>query len=366
MRVGSLFAGIGGFDLAAERVGWEVAWQSEIDPYACKVLAKNFPLVPNLGDITTLDGTTAPPVDLLCGGFPCQDISLAGKGAGITGSRSGLWTHYARLIDETAPRWAVIENVSALRSRGLDVVLGALDALGYDAEWHCLPAASVGAPHRRDRIWVVAHRRDAAHALSNELREQPGRSRGSSWQGASVAGDDGQARHVADTTSERRGEAWELRHNESPQRVAGSSAVVAHAASEPQSEPRHETQAECDSGNARLEFGGSSYRRILPHAARELANANRGRQQERAQLDSHTAQDSADRYSPGRHTGGCGNEVADTSSSRLQGAEQASLLGARRWDEGRATAERSGGSLNPNFVEWLMGYPRDWTATADG
>ena len=157
MKIGSLFAGIGGFDLAAHWMGWETAWFSEIDPYTSAVLAKHWSSIPNHGDITTMRGADIEKVDLLCGGFPCQDISTAGKGAGITGARSGLWSHFARLIGELQPHWVVIENVSALRSRGLDVVLGEIAALGYDAEWHCIPAAAVGAPHRRDRIWIVAY-----------------------------------------------------------------------------------------------------------------------------------------------------------------------------------------------------------------
>ena len=95
-------------------------------------------------------------IDVICGGFPCQDISIAGKGAGITGERSGLWTEYARIIGEVRPRYAIIENVAALLSRGLGDVLCDLSALGYDAEWHCIPASAVGAPHRRDRVWIVA------------------------------------------------------------------------------------------------------------------------------------------------------------------------------------------------------------------
>jgi DNA (cytosine-5)-methyltransferase 1 len=157
VRIGSLFAGIGGFDLAARWVGWETAWFSEIEPYASAVLAKHWPGVPNHGDITKIKGSDVEAIDLLCGGFPCQDISFAGKGAGITGARSGLWSHYARLIDEIRPRWVVAENVPALRSRGLDQVLGSLAEIGYDAEWHCIPAAAVGAPHRRDRIWIIAY-----------------------------------------------------------------------------------------------------------------------------------------------------------------------------------------------------------------
>jgi DNA (cytosine-5)-methyltransferase 1 len=155
MTLGSLFSGIGGFDLAAEWCGITVSWVSEIDPYASAVLKKHFPNAPNLGDITTL--TNPPPVDILCGGFPCQDISTAGSGKGVTGERSGLWKHYARIVGEVRPEYVIIENSPNLRNKGLEVVLQDLWALGYDAEWHCIPASSVGAPHQRDRIWIVAY-----------------------------------------------------------------------------------------------------------------------------------------------------------------------------------------------------------------
>ena len=162
-----LFSGIGGFALAARWVGWETVGFCEIDPYCQKVLAKHWPGVPIYDDVTklqcgvkgyTTDGTTTVgPIDVITGGFPCQDISYAGKGAGIDGERSGLWTELARLIGEVRPRYAVLENVAALLSRGLDRVAGDLVEIGYDCEWHCIPAAAVGAPHRRDRIWIVAY-----------------------------------------------------------------------------------------------------------------------------------------------------------------------------------------------------------------
>jgi DNA (cytosine-5)-methyltransferase 1 len=155
--IGNLFSGIGGMSLAARWMGWDTTFHAEVEPYASAVLAKNFPGVPNLGDVKQIDGTTMAPVDILTGGFPCQDISLAGRGAGITGERSGLWKEYARLIGELRPRYVLAENVCALRTRGLDVVLSDLGALGYDAEWHCIPASAVGAPHQRDRIWILAY-----------------------------------------------------------------------------------------------------------------------------------------------------------------------------------------------------------------
>ncbi len=159
MRFGSLFCGIGGFDLGLERAGMECAWQVEIDPYAQKVLAKHWPNVRRHADVCTF-----PPqegdwqVDVICGGFPCQDISYAGKGAGLAGERSGLWHQFARIIGDLRPRYVIVENVAALLTRGMGEVLGTLASLGYDAEWHVIPASAVGAPHRRDRVWIVGIR----------------------------------------------------------------------------------------------------------------------------------------------------------------------------------------------------------------
>ncbi len=161
-RVLSLFAGIGGFDLGLERTGgFKTVAFCELEPFCQRVLAKHWPGVPCYDDVRTLtaerlaaDGIA---VDVICGGFPCQDISIAGQGAGLEGKRSGLWFEYARLIDELRPRYVIVENVGALLHRGLDAVLGSLAALGFDAEWHCIPASAIGAPHERDRLWLVAY-----------------------------------------------------------------------------------------------------------------------------------------------------------------------------------------------------------------
>lgn len=162
-RLLDLFSGIGGFSLGLERSGgFKTVAFCEVEPFCTKILNKHWPEVPVYGDVRELtaerlasDGIR---VDAICGGFPCQDISLAGKGAGIEGERSGLWSEYARLIGELRPRYVFVENVAALLGRGLDRVLGDLAALGYDAEWHCIPAYTVGLPHHRSRVWIVADR----------------------------------------------------------------------------------------------------------------------------------------------------------------------------------------------------------------
>jgi DNA (cytosine-5)-methyltransferase 1 len=157
LTFGSLFAGIGGLDLGLERAGMRCAWQVEIDDYATRVLTKHWPDVPKFRDVRSVGADNLSAVDLICGGFPCQDISSSGKRAGITGARSGLWSEFARVIRELRPRYVLVENVSALLHRGIDRVLGDLAALGYDAEWHCISAAALGAPHRRDRVFIVAY-----------------------------------------------------------------------------------------------------------------------------------------------------------------------------------------------------------------
>ncbi len=157
MRFGSLFAGIGGFDLGLERAGMECAWQVEIDPFCRRVLAKHWPDVPRYEDVREVGADNLESVELICGGFPCQDISNAGKRAGIEGERSGLWTEYKRVVCELRPDFVVVENVAALLARGIDVVLRDLAEIGYDAEWDTISAAAVGAPHLRERVWIVAY-----------------------------------------------------------------------------------------------------------------------------------------------------------------------------------------------------------------
>lgn len=133
---------------------FKIEWQVEIDEYCRNILERHFPGVSRWDDVRTFQPT---PVDVLVGGFPCQDISQAGRRAGIDGERSGLWSEFYRIIRTIRPRFVVVENVAGLLVRGIDRVLGDLAAVGYDAEWECIPAVSVGAPHIRDRIWITAY-----------------------------------------------------------------------------------------------------------------------------------------------------------------------------------------------------------------
>ena len=190
MKIGSLFTGAGMLDRAVEAVfGGQVVWYSEIDKAASKVLAYHWPDVPNLGNVTEINWANWKPlleVDVLCGGFPCQDVSSAGRRAGIKdGTRSGLWSVFAEAIDVLRPQYVVIENVRGLLSakairtvhlepgiadvgagidrplRAAGAVLGDLAEIGYDAVWATVAAAGVGAPHRRERVFILG---TAAHA----------------------------------------------------------------------------------------------------------------------------------------------------------------------------------------------------------
>lgn len=184
MKIGSLFSGYGGLDLAVTSVtGAEVAWHCEWDDAPSKILEKNFPGVPNFHDVSKVDWAQVEPVDILTGGFPCQDLSLAGKRAGIKeGTRSGLWSEFATAISIIKPKLVVIENVRGLLSatahsvveycpwcmgdsdsepalRALGAVLGDLSDLGYDARWQSVRASDAGAPHSRFRVFIVAYPR---------------------------------------------------------------------------------------------------------------------------------------------------------------------------------------------------------------
>lgn len=250
LNVLDLFAGIGGFSLGLERTGgFRTVAFCEIDKKAQRVLNKHWPDTPIFDDVSALtkdliDETVGVPVHVITGGFPCQDISLAGKGAGLEGERSGLWFQFHRLIKEIQPRYAIIENVSALRSRGLEVVLGGLAEIGYDAEWHCIPASAVGAPHRRDRVWIVAY--PTLLGRGEECSLTGGRSEGDRAQGVVGSGP-----------------------------LPGG--VVADAASQSEPKQGHEAETFCDQWNARVELGRGGNRQPVADAASPVANTHQPR-----------------------------------------------------------------------------------------
>lgn len=165
-RILDLFSGIGGFSLGLERTGgFETAAFCEIAEFQRAVLKKHWPDVPCFNDVTMLRGQDVEKIDIITGGFPCQDLSVAGRQAGIgSGTRSGLWSEIARLADEIRPKYILVENVAALlsgptewRGRWFGRVLGDLAEIGYDAEWYSIPASYLGAWHRRERIWILAY-----------------------------------------------------------------------------------------------------------------------------------------------------------------------------------------------------------------
>lgn len=202
LKILDLFSGVGGFSHGLEKTGgFETVAFCEMDDHCNEVLEKHWPDIPIFKDVQKINVHSTEPyeidnyvlmnqddidtvdegpnikefyhgeIDVICGGFPCQDISVAGKQKGLEGERSGLWTEYKRLIQEIRPRYAIIENVANLRSKGLATVLKDLWEIGYSAEWHIISACSVGAIHRRERIWIIAYPHSEGLERSREYRD---------------------------------------------------------------------------------------------------------------------------------------------------------------------------------------------------
>lgn len=191
--IGSLFSGIGGLELGLEwATGGHTIWNCEIEPYCRSVLSKHWPDATQYDDVKRIDANVTTP-DILCGGFPCSDVSVAGTRMGLAGEQSGLWLEFARIIRTLRPRFVFIENVTALRhliAEGLGRVLGDLAASGYDAEWDCVPASAVGASHLRDRIFILGWnpalkpqeaRLWSARSIDHDFPPAPGSPRWASW-----------------------------------------------------------------------------------------------------------------------------------------------------------------------------------------
>lgn len=373
MRIGSLFSGYGGLDIGTTAAipGSSVAWHAEIDKHAAAILHHHWPDIPNHGDITKVDWDTVEPVDILTGGFPCQDVSTAGKRAGIkAGTRSGLWTIMAEAVDHLKPDLVIIENVRGLLSaeassnvepcphcmgddsggpvlRALGAVLGDLADLGYDARWGTFRASDVGACHRRERVFIVAHPADTESPRS----QGGGNVRSGSGQPAGAAGRRGDA--AADATGRTRSNQGTAGLPRQP-RGMGRPSTAGDASPT--------TDADIASRQARLNtrHHGPQLRRQSVEPAAPSADASGER---------HGGRENA------RRLGQVDAENADQTRQRQRAREIPSHRSAtdwgpyadaiHRWERvlGRpAPPPTEPGTnnqprLSPTFVEWMMGLP---------
>ena len=279
-----------------ERAGWECAFQVEIDPFCRRVLARHWPAVARYGDIRALDLDRLERVDIVCGGFPCQPVSLAGKGLAQRDAR-WLWPEFARVIRALRPRYILVENVPGLLGRGFGDVVGDLAACGYDAEWDCIPASALGAPHRRDRVWLVAY-------ACGSGRQQESRG---------PYGDEGA-------------------HARGPRYTITSLNVMVKAVN------RRLWPTPNVPNGGHSPKGGMSPTGMTPDGKKRQVGLE--------QAVKWPPPNSRD------HKGAPG------AGSRERGGRQASLPASLKDSEGS-------GSLNPTWVEWLMGYPLGWTDCGD-
>ena len=203
LTVGSLFSGIGGLDLGLERAGMRVIWQSEIEPFACRVLKKHWPEVPNYGDIKKIEWEKVERPNVLCGGYPCQPFSTAGKRKGEEDPRH-LWPWVREAISRLRPDYAILENVRGHLTMGGLSVIGDLAAVGYNAEWRIVSAASVGANHRRDRIIIVAYPDNAGDRTPRSDINGDGSATEQERQNVAQFGTSGRGSGMADAAGARR------------------------------------------------------------------------------------------------------------------------------------------------------------------
>lgn len=226
LTVGSLFSGIGGFDLGLEKAGLKVIWQSEIEPYSCSVLKKHWPDVPNIGDITKVDWRTIERPNILCGGYPCQPFSTAGFRKGNNDPRH-LWPEFRKAIRILQPDYAIMENVRGHLSLGFKEVLKDLADIGYDAEWQVIPASAVGAPHKRERLIIVAYPNSSFASNGKQCKNVPSQSASRSDDGSrsishsrkiSLGISRENTKIVADTKSEQRNGGRHLKDSRTTQK----------------------------------------------------------------------------------------------------------------------------------------------------
>ena len=305
LNVLDIFSGIGGFSIGLEAASMQTVAFCEINPFCQKILKKHWPSVPIFSDITTIhkeDLKALPRIDVIAGGFPCQDISVAGKGGGIKAKRSGLWKEFARLINDIRPKYAIIENVANLRSTGLISVLQDLWEIGYNAEWHCIPASAFGAPHRRDRIWIIAHPACIGKVGLSVGKEKTESSLGDSYKNA------------PDPDCKR----CEHREYNKQRRCLPAN----------KNRKYPQTQQEWELGESRT----SQICKILPNADQQ-----------------------------GLQRCGGFEEISPICTQEQIGMYYC-RRGIKQWgEEPLEVARLKDERLNPDWVEWLMGYPISWT-----
>lgn len=387
LRIGSLYSGVGGLDLGVQRAfGGRVAWHAENDPLAVQVLARHWPKTPNLGDIRAADWRQAEPVDVLTAGFPCQELSVAGPRTGLAGARSGLWQYAAEAIHILRPRLVVIENVRGLLStragngplrplepgkpplgdtpdhpsmRALGVLLGDLADRGYDASWRCVRASDVGAPHRRERVFVTAW--PATPAPVRPVEDADGEPRCDRRIPAPCQTQGGRARAHAG----RRGRTSPA-HPDSQRRCQG---LPEPAPRQRQPHPglhRGDTRRAdycdgcCRGASACLAIARRHTRgcRVPPHPGTgdraPAAHPDLIGRERRSGYDSEAQgrhESTNGGHSPASWWGGYLPAIRRWERVTERAAPMATVPGARR--------------LSAEFVEWMMGLPEGWVAAGD-
>jgi DNA (cytosine-5)-methyltransferase 1 len=377
VRVGSLFTGYGGLDMAViNTFGGEVAWYSEIDKAACQVLAVDYPEIENLGDITKVDWSAVSPVDIITGGYPCQPFSAAGNRKGKNDDRH-LWPYVALAIDALRPRLCILENVRGHLTLGFGDVLADISRMGYDARWGLVRASDAGAPHGRARIFIVAYSHNAGWG------EHGGT--------ISIESQYDSAKHLSDTTADANGTGGKAWSNAGPRREQlwlqslGSAAPAANSDSDGHGRELHAGGMGSMEGAA---AGGASERKRAwgqPDPGSDIAARNAALSN--GQHDSKAEWQTRNRYRPidtgtdlaatDADSDGCGQarRTAETQEGRTSATDSGCdrVLGPVDWGKyGPAIARWESITrpapaptiyrgkrprLSPSFVEWMMGLP---------
>ena len=337
MRCLDLFSGIGGFSLGLERAGMETVAFCEYDKKAQLVLKKHWPDVPMFDDVRTLTGEQLEragitDIGLICGGYPCQPFSVAGKRQGKADDRH-LWPEFFRLIKEIRPTWIIAENVAGHINMGLDSVLADLESESYQCQTFLIPACAVSAFHRRDRVWIVAHSNAKCGASAKQKRQHEG-AEDSSGSGAN------------------RLDAWaDVAYSE--KRAAGNVG-----------QDFRQGSGEINPPN---DTGGVSGRHDKPRNGEVVAHSESARRE--ARRSNGMGNDDKPRGDEGQSSGCSESDVADPSASdnrdggqlrdpAMQRRIEREEVGCRCSESG---VNQATGSLNPQWVEWLMGFPDGWT-----